>query len=176
MPGLTRWSKRRRLSRSAKRRCSSGHRCCVDGRPARMNKGSDPRVRTSAGRRNAPRSSWNAPPFAGRCGNRRPQRWLAPRSRGAAHPVRAERARGSASRSSARTTNEVRGTGSRRDFARPNDGANLHLDPVRSRGTASSEARAARLVSPCRPRAQVRGRTKAKAGRGSSPPSAERGT
>jgi hypothetical protein len=176
MPGLTRWSKRRRLSRSAKRRCSSGHRCCVDGRPARMNKGSDPRVRTSAGRRNAPRSSWNAPPFAGRCGNRRPQRWLAPRSRGAAHPVRAKRARGSASRSSARTTNEVRGTGSRRDFARPNDGANLRLDPVRSRGTVSSEARAARLVSPCRPRAQVRGRTKAKAERGSSPPSTERGT
>jgi len=42
------------------------------------------------------------------------------------HPVRAERARGSAFRSSARTTNEVRGTGSRRGFARRNGGANLH--------------------------------------------------
>jgi hypothetical protein len=48
-------------------------------------------------------------------------------------PVRAERARGSAPRSSARTTNEVRGTGSRRGFVRPNDGANLHLESVRSR-------------------------------------------
>jgi hypothetical protein len=46
----------------------------------------------------------------------------------------------------------VRGTGSRRDFARPNDGANLRLDPVRSRSTASSEVRAARLVSRFRPR------------------------
>jgi len=147
MPGLARWLKRRRFSRSAKRRCSSGHRCCVDERPARMNKRSDPRVRTSAGRWNAPRSSWNAPPFAGRCGNRRPQRWLAPRSRGAAHPVRAERAGGSASRSSARTTNEVRGTGSRRGFARRNDGANLvsirsgpAARPLRRRASRGSSA------------------------------------
>jgi len=42
------------------------------------------------------------------------------------HPVRAERARGSAFRSSARTTNEVRGTGSRRGLARRKGSANLH--------------------------------------------------
>jgi hypothetical protein len=68
------------------------------------------------------------------------------------HPVRAERARGSAFRSSARTTNEVRGTGSRRGFARRNDGANLHSFWSGPRRYASSEAQTEWLVSPCRPR------------------------
>jgi hypothetical protein len=89
------------------------------------------------------------------------------------HPVRAERARGSAFRSSARTTNEVRGTGSRRGFARRNDGANLHLSwsgprkgtPLRRRDLRGSSARAV----------PARGRTKVKAEKGSSPCSAERG-
>ena len=68
----------------------------------------------------------NASPFAGRCGNRRPQRWLTPHVRaGVNHPVQAKRARGSASRSTARTTKGVRGTGSRRGLARRNVGANL---------------------------------------------------
>jgi len=66
--------------------------------------------------------------------------------------VRAERARGSAFRSSARTTNEVRGTGSRRGFARRNDGANLHSFWSGPRRYASSKARTEWLVSPCRPR------------------------
>jgi len=68
------------------------------------------------------------------------------------HPVRAKRARGSASRSSARTTNEVRGTGSRRGLARRKGSANLHLIWSGPRRQVSSEARPARLVSPCRPR------------------------
>jgi len=135
MPGISGWLKRRRLSQAAKRRCSSGHRCCVDGRPACKSAGSDPRVRTSARRWNAPRSSSERTTLRGACGNRRPQRCLVPRSRGAKRPVRAERARGSASRSSARTTNGVRGTGSRRGFARRNDGANLHSNRSGPRGT-----------------------------------------
>jgi len=69
------------------------------------------------------------------------------------HPVRAERARGSASRSSARTTKEVRGTGSRRGFARRNDGANLHSIWSGPREDTPPRRRAiAWLVSPCRPR------------------------
>jgi len=136
-----------------------------------MNKGSDPRVRTSAcvgGTHLGLRR--NAPPFAGRCGNRRPQRWFVPRSRGASRPVRAERARGSASRSSARTTNEVRGTDSRRGFARPNDGRTFGSS--RSGPAARSLRRHALRGSSarCRPLAQAKGRTKVKAGRGSSPP------
>jgi len=62
------------------------------------------------------------------------------------HPVRAKRARGSAFRSTARTTNEVRGTGSRRGFARRKGSANLHSSwsgPRKARlfGGAPCEAR-----------------------------------
>jgi len=80
------------------------------------------------------------------------------------HPVRAERARGSAFRSSARTTNEVRGTGSRRGFARRNGSANLHLSWSGPRkaclfGGSALRGSSARVVP-------ARGRTKAKAGKG----------
>jgi len=90
------------------------------------------------------------------------------------HPVRAERARGSAFRSSARTTNEVRGTGSRRGFARRNGSANLHSSWSGPRkaclfGGSALRGSSARAVP-------ARGQTKAKAGKGSSPLPAARGT
>jgi hypothetical protein len=115
----------------------------------------------------------NAPPFAGRCGTQRPMRWSAPRSREANHQVRATRARGSASRCIARATNEVCGTGSRRGLARRNIGANLHSSrpgPRRARFFGGMRCAARQPAS-----VPARGRTKAKARRGSSPPRAERG-
>ena len=43
-------------------------------RPTSARAGSNPRAHQGARRWNAPRSSWNASPFAGRCGNRRSKR------------------------------------------------------------------------------------------------------
>jgi len=82
--------------------------------------------------------------------------------------VRAERARGSAFRSSARTTNEVRGTGFEEGLRPPKDGANLRSiwsGPRRARlfGGARCGGSSARAVP-------VRGRTKAKAKRVVTPP------
>jgi len=79
-------------------------------------------------------------------------------------PVQAKRARGSASRSTARTTKEVRGTGSRRGLARRNDGASLHSDRsgpherllLRRQTQRGSSARAV----------PARGQTKARRGEG----------
>jgi hypothetical protein len=62
--------------------------------------------------------------------------------------------------------------GSRRGFARPNDGANLHSTGSGPRGDASSEAPLRGSSAPLVP---ARGRTKAKAGRGSLLFFAERG-
>jgi len=166
------WSKRRRSSRAAKRRCSSGHGCRVEGGPPGRRGEQSPGSHGAQEWWNAPRFSWNASPFAGRCGNRRSKRWRAPRSRGASHPVRAQRARGSASRSSARTTKEVRGAGSRRGLAPPKDGRTFaRISPVpqaRSFGSMHLRGSSARIIP-------ARGRYEVKAVRGSSPLLAVRG-
>jgi len=89
---------------------------------------SNPRAHTSAG--TVERTSvfvGTHHPSRGGAGSRGLSGGLTPRSRGVNHPVQAKRARGSASRSTARTTKGVRGTGSRRGLARRNVGANLHL-------------------------------------------------
>jgi len=103
-------------------------------------------------------------------------RWCAPRSRGAYRPVRAQRARGSASRSRARTTNEVRGIRSRRGFPRRKGGVNLHSSrsgPREARLSGVARSREAR--QPRAPR-----KTDVSQGEGSrraaSPSSAERGS
>jgi len=116
----------------AKRRCSSGHRCCVGRRSTRTNRGAIlGLVRAHDGGTHLGFRS-NAPPFAGRCGTRRPERWRA--------PLHAERIIGCGRRAregppleaalARREGCAVLGT--RRGFARPNDGANLHLAGVRS--------------------------------------------
>jgi len=152
MPGIARWSQRRRLSQSAKRRCSSGHRCCVEERPARMKPGSNPRDRPGARWWNAPRSSSERITLRGEVREAEASVVAHPAFARSGRPVQAERARGSASRSSARTTNEVRGNWFEEGLPPPKRRREPSLDPVRSRRAAFSEARAARLVSPCRPR------------------------
>jgi len=108
MPGTAEWLKRRRLSRSAKRRRSSERRCRVEGRPTWANAGSDPRARAGARRWNAPRSSCERITLRGAA--REPEASavactsLAIRRAKGKRPVRAQRARGSASRCRARTT------------------------------------------------------------------------
>jgi len=91
-----------------------------------MKPGSNPRDRPGARWWNAPRSSWNASPFAGRCGKRKPQWWLTPRSRGV--DARCEQNAREVPPLVAVLARRKRCavTGSRRGFCRPNDGANLH--------------------------------------------------
>jgi hypothetical protein len=130
-------------------------------------------ITQSARRWNAPRSLSERITLRGAVRAQRPTRWSAPRSRGANHQVRATRARGSASRGIVRATNEVCGTGSRRGLARRNVGANLHSSrpgPRRARFFGGMRCAARQPAS-----VPARGRTKAKARRGSSPPRAERG-
>jgi len=169
-PGVTGWLKRRRLSRSARCRHPrvQGSR---GGRPARRAQRSDPRrLAYAKGRWNAPRSSSNAPPFAGRCGNRRPSWRLVRRERLARRPVRPERARGSASRCTAPRDSEVCRAGSRRGDVP----AERRRVPCSGRsgpsGDALSGACAARLVSPGFPR---EGRARGECDRGARQPSAQ---
>jgi len=89
------------------------------------------------------------------------------------HPVRAERARGSASRSSARTTKEVRGNWFEEGLLPPKRRREPSLDPVRS--TQGIPLRRCALRGSSARAVPARGRTKAKAERGSSPRFAERG-
>jgi len=146
------------------------------GRGARSDESrSSPRFARAHGGGTHPGLRRNAPPFAGRCGSRRPQRWLASRSRGALHPVRAQRTGGSASRSSARATKGVCGTWIEEGLRPPKRRREPSLGWVRSmRGHVSSESRfLARLVSPDAP-PQGDGR-RAKVGRETSALLAERG-
>jgi hypothetical protein len=104
----------------------------------------------------------NAFPFAGSCGNRRSS-GDSPRVRARRLPVHAQRTRGSASRSSARTTKEVRGAGSRRGFARRKTARTFaRPSPVpqaRSFGSMNLRGSSARSVP-------ARGRVEVKAARG----------
>jgi len=77
----------------AKCRCSSGHRCCVERGPTRANRGAilDVARAHDGGTHLGFRS--NAPPFAGRCGTRRPQRWGAPLTRSESSGASAEHER-----------------------------------------------------------------------------------
>jgi len=166
------WSKRRRSSQAAKRQCLSGHGCRVEGGPPGRARGAILALAQAHDGGTHLDLRDNASPFAGCCGNRRSKRCFAPRSRGARHPVRAQRARGSASRSSARTTKEVRGAGSRRGLAPSKDGRTFaRISPVpqaRSFGSMHLRGSSARIVP-------ARGRYEVKAARGSSPFIAVRG-
>jgi len=152
MPGISPWSKRRRYLLSAKCRCSSGHRCCVEGMPTRTGPESNLRPRSGARRWNAPRSSWERTALRGTMREPEAWRWHAPRSRGTRRPVRAQRARGSASRSSARTTKEVRGTRLEEGLRPPKRRREPSLGWVRStRGHGSSESRSREARQPWSP-------------------------
>jgi hypothetical protein len=146
----------------------------VEERPARVPPGSDPRFHTSA---------WKVERTSVSVGTRHPSRGDAgtgglvvahaalARSE---HPVKAERARGSASRSSAGTTREVRGTGFEEGIRPPKRRREPSLDLVRSTlgmplRRRTSRGSSARFVP-------ARGRTKAKAGKVRHLISAERGT
>jgi len=124
----------------------------VERRPTRTSRGAILDLARMHGGRTHLGLRRNAPPFAGRCGSRRPQRWCASRSREALHPVRAQRARGSASRSSARTTNGVRGTWIEEGLRPPKRRREPSLDWVRSTRRRLFGGAFARLVSPVRPR------------------------
>jgi len=158
----------------AKCRCSSGHRCCVERGLTRTSRGAILGfARAHDGGTHLGFRS-NTPPFAGRCGTRRPERWYALLSSGADHRVRAQSARGSASRRSSRTTKGVRGTRYEEGLRPPKRRREPSLDRFRSTWEAcffgSSSLAQARQPEPPR-----KGTAKGEGAERSSPRRAERG-
>lgn len=146
MPGIAGRLKRRRLSPSCKASVLSGAQV-PRGREAHLGEneerssGSHRRtaVERTSGLRGTHHPSRGAAGTEGLCGG------SALRSRRAGHQVRAERAGGSASRSSARTTNEVcgssrEGTSHHRKMGEPLLGSvRSHFALLRERGSAARQ-------------------------------------
>jgi len=97
-----------------------------------MKPGSNPRDRPGARWWNAPRSSSERITLRGEVREAEASVVAHPAFARSGHPVRAERARGSASRSSARTTKEVRGNWFEEGLLPPKRRREPSLDPVRS--------------------------------------------